>query len=162
MKTIMIVPCIRTWFYKDDGYYECQACGYRVPSPFLQDKDILSEQDYLMVTALIYTYCFLLTKVDEYGIFFHDIWSKIYNIRKKTEYKNQYKYCDINGECLFIPPDIDLTRVDKPNSTVYEPKLITSSNIDSVKGVISEIIATSTDVLFVSHLCCGIHSFSHQ
>lgn len=155
---------------KDDGYYECQACGYRVPSPFLQDKDILSDQDYLMVTALTYAYSFLLAEVDKYGVFFHDIWSKMYSIRGKTEYKNQYKYCDINGKCLFIPPDIDPTGVDRTSSIIYDPKLITSSNIDSVSGIFSEIIATSTDVLFgflfptslAESIALAINDYQHE
>lgn len=54
---------------KADGYYQCDFCNYKVPSPFLQDKEILSPEDYLTVTGLMYAYSVFLADVDTYDCF---------------------------------------------------------------------------------------------
>lgn len=133
---------------KSDGYYECPLCGYKVLSSSLQDKAILSNLDYLKVIALEYAYSIMLAQVDEYGIYFHDLWDKIYQIRIKSEYINKYDYCNGEGKCLFIPPEIDPTGVSYPNSTVGDPVLITNDNINWYNGIFNEIINTAMNTIY--------------
>lgn len=133
---------------KSDGYYECSLCHYKVPSPSLQDKSILDGLDYLKVIALEYAYGIMLAQEDDYGIYFHDLWDKIYQIRSKPEYINKYEYCDGDGKCMFIPPEIDPTGVPYPSSQLDDPVLVTSSNINKYNGVFHEITATAMDTIF--------------
>lgn len=133
---------------KSDGNYVCFLCNYSVPSPSLQDEDILSTNDYLKVVALEYAYAIMLAQVDEYGIFFHDWWDKIYEIRTKSEYTGQYSYCDKEKKCLYIPPEIDPTGVSQPMSKMQEPALITTQNINKYNDVISEITDFAIDTIF--------------
>ena len=111
---------------KADGYYHCDFCNYKVPSPFLQDKEILNQEDYLTVTGLMYAYFVFLADVDTYGIYFHDLWEKMHEIRSKAEYKGKYAYRGADQNCLFVPPEVDPTGVGMPTSALREPELVTS------------------------------------
>ena len=71
---------------KADGYYHC-----------------------LTVTGLMYAYSVFLADVDTYGIYFHDLWEKMHVIRSKAEYKGKYAYRGADQNCLFVPPEVDLT-----------------------------------------------------
>lgn len=133
---------------KEDGYYECQACGYRVPSPSLQDKIILSDNDYLKVIALEYAYAFMLAQEDEYGIYFHDWWDKIYKIRSKAEYTGKYGYSDGAEICLFIPPEVDPTGVEHPSSNIHEPVLVSEGNLIMYNGIFKEIVDAGVDAFY--------------
>lgn len=145
---------------KADGYYHCDFCNYKVPSPFLQDKEILSPDDYLTVTGLMYAYSVFLADVDTYGIYFHDLWEKMHDIRSKAEYKGKYAYRGADQNCLFVPPEVDPTGVGMTMSALREPELVTSENIDSLSGVFDEVIGAVADtimgVLFPQNLATQI------
>lgn len=132
---------------KADGYYHCDFCNYKVPSPFLEDKEILSPEDYLTITGLMYAYSVFLADVDTYGIYFHDLWEKMHEIRSKAEYKGKYAYRGADQNCLFVPPEIDPTGVKMTMSALREPELVTSENIDSLSGVFDEVIGAVADTI---------------
>lgn len=84
-------------------YYRCPICGYQVKAPYQQDKDILTEKDYMCIQAgyLLLTYFSDLTKR---GILYSN-----FNVIKtltlgmqliRLKYPNKYDYCDANGDCL--------------------------------------------------------------
>lgn len=132
---------------KENGHYRCALCNYDVQSPFLQDKDILSRDDYLLVTGLIYAYSIFLANISDYGIYFHDLWEKMYQIRSKEEYKGKYFYCDADNKCLFIPPEIDPTGVSIGMSEMKDPVLITSSNFGSWNGIFDALLDTAVEFI---------------
>ena len=119
---------------KADGYYHCDFCNYKVPSPFLEDKEILSPEDYLTITGLMYAYSVFLADVDTYGIYFHDLWEKMHDIRSKAEYKGKYAYRGADQNCLFVPPEVDPTGVGMTMSALWEPELVASSPHPSVSS----------------------------
>lgn len=49
----------------------------------------------------MYAYSVFLADVDTYGIYFHDLWEKMHEIRSKAEYKGKYAYRGADQE-LFI------------------------------------------------------------
>ena len=116
----------------------CIRDSYKVPSPFLEDKEILSPEDYLTITGLMYAYSVFLADVDTYGIYFHDLWEKMHDIRSKAEYKGKYAYRGADQNCLFVPPEVDPTGVGMTMSALREPELVTSENIDSLSGAFDE------------------------
>lgn len=114
---------------KADGYYHCDFCNYKVPSPFLQDKEILNQEDYLTVTGLMYAYFVFLADVDTYGIYFHDLWEKMHEIRSKAEYKGKYAYRGADQNCLFVPPEVDPTGVGMTTSALRSLSWLQASRI---------------------------------
>lgn len=89
----------------EDGgiYYVCQACGYKVKAPSMQDKDILSLEDNLRVKSgyIFQTYYSALLKE---GIVFSDLDTNevlafaMQQIR--ATYPAKYEFCDKDGICL--------------------------------------------------------------
>ena len=97
--------------FKNNGYYECEICGYNVKSPELQDKDVLSDDDYRFVLAFTQMFVHFSTLADDAddGILSKkqayleeaDRFRKsANNIRLKNEYKNAYDYKDASGNCI--------------------------------------------------------------
>ena len=113
----------------------------------LEDKEILSPEDYLTITGLMYAYSVFLADVDTYGIYFHDFWEKMHEIRSKAEYKGKYAYRGADQNCLFVPPEVDPTGVEMTMSALREPELVTSENIDSLSGVFDEVIGAVADTI---------------
>lgn len=84
-------------------YYKCPICGYKVKAPYQQDKEILTDKEYMCIQAgyLLLTYFCDLTKR---GV----MYSNLDVIRSLTfgmyviraPYKNKYEYCDGEGKCL--------------------------------------------------------------
>lgn len=130
-----------------NGYYKCSCCNYSVPSPFLQDKDILTPDDYLVVTGLTYAYSILLADIDTYGIYFHDLWDKIYRIRSNEMYNGKYSYCDANKNCLFVPPEVDPTGVEIGTSALQGPILIDNNNFDKWNGTFDPLFEAAADFI---------------
>lgn len=95
---------------QNDGYYNCNICGYTVKSPELQDKDVLSKDDYLCVYAAQVAY----TQIELYknqGLLnanglevAYENQSALYKmanaIRRKSEYINKYDFVGEDGKCV--------------------------------------------------------------
>lgn len=84
-------------------YYKCPICGYKVKAPYQQDKEILTDKEYMCIQAgyLLLTYFSDLTK--------KGIWYSNVNVIKsltlgmqliRLPYQNRYEYCDGDGRCL--------------------------------------------------------------
>ena len=84
-----------------DGFYICSKCGYKVKSPWLQDREVLSEEDYYIIKAcyLALPYYFKLEKelVSEERLKTNALLSKIDDIRSQDIYKYGYDYSDLSG-----------------------------------------------------------------
>lgn len=86
---------------QSDGYYVCSKCGYRIKSPALQDKDILSEEDYYTVVSC-YTAIPYYSKIDRedegnYSIKTTALRLIIDNIRCQSQYAQKYEYAGNDG-----------------------------------------------------------------
>ena len=86
---------------QSDGYYVCRNCGYRVKSPALQDKDILSDEDYYTVLSC-YASIPYYSKIDGeyegiYSIKATALRLIIDDIRSKSQYAQKYEYVGNDG-----------------------------------------------------------------
>lgn len=87
-----------------DGFYICSKCGCRVKSPELEDNEILSLADYLMVVSaeMLYVYYELALKshqIDNISTVQERIQYLINSIRQKSKYINKYSYFDCLSKC---------------------------------------------------------------
>lgn len=94
-------------FQEDDGYYVCSKCGYRVKSPAIQDKDILSKDDYLKMIATMHYFAhndLLAEKIPISAYFYNSEAQRckivMDTIRSKPEYAELYEYQGPNGKYL--------------------------------------------------------------
>ena len=100
---------------QNDGYYVCSKCGYRIKSPELEDKDVLSFDDYIKVVSCQMCYSYLETLFASGGD--EDstrdrqeiLYQMITEIRQQSEYNHKYSYCDSNGKC--VGPEITYNAV---------------------------------------------------
>ncbi|MBR4016258.1 MAG: Ig domain-containing protein, partial [Oscillospiraceae bacterium] len=86
---------------QDDGYYVCSTCGYRIKSPALQDKNILSDEDYYKVLSCYMSIPYY-SKIDgedegNYSIKATALRLIIDDIRSKSQYSQKYEYVGSNG-----------------------------------------------------------------
>ena len=84
---------------QSDGYYVCSKCGYRIKSPALQDKDILSQDDYLKMIALMHYYAHNVLLAQKYPLsaYFYNAAAQkceivIDTIRSQAQYSALYEY----------------------------------------------------------------------
>lgn len=117
----------------EDGYYKCMSCDYQVCSPFLQDGEILTEQDYLKMKVLAALYSVAMGD-DTYRNLLYSISCAMTDLRNKEEYKGKYEYRDINGDSLVIEPQGEYNSNRFP-VYIREPETITNLNINSYNGV---------------------------
>lgn len=113
------------WKDLGNGKLQCLACGREVLIPFMQDADILSDDDYLLVKGQ--TIGMAQACVTERGknVFQYTLWAMSRDIRAKDEYIGKYEYQDADGRCLGYESDLNL------NPTAYEPatnKLVQVTN----------------------------------
>lgn len=87
-----------------NGYYVCTRCGYTVKSPELEDKDILSSDDYLKIVSTMhyYTQCKLLAEKYPltsayYNMQAHNAELLIDTIRSQSKYASRYSYINSSG-----------------------------------------------------------------
>ena len=87
-----------------DAYYRCANCGYTIKSPSLQDKSVLSDEDYYKVRSAYLSLPYYIQL--EHGAELDDmiktnaLFEFIDDIRAKPEYDNCYEYSSVNGKCL--------------------------------------------------------------
>ena len=125
---------------QDDGYYVCSKCGYRVKSPALQDRDILSDEDYFRVLACYTAVPYYANIPEDYIAANFDyvsaILSTIESIRSKPEYAYRYEYV---GADSIYKKEYDIQ--GQPSSMFsMEYHEVTSSNLISHNGVVQSII----------------------
>ena len=101
-------------FQEDNGYYVCSKCGYRVKSPDIQDKDILSTDDYLKMIATMHylVHNELLSEKLPISAYFYNSEAQrckivMDTIRSKHEYAELYEYQGPNGK--YLADEIDKT-----------------------------------------------------
>ena len=90
-----------TMVLQSDGYYVCSKCGYRIKSPALQDKYILSEEDYYKVVSCLTAISYY-AKIDgedkgNYSIKATALRLLIDDIRCKSQYAQRYEYVGNDG-----------------------------------------------------------------
>jgi hypothetical protein len=97
---------------QNDGYYVCSECGYRVISPELQDKDILSAEDYFKVLGCIASRSYYeRIKMERSNLCIEGLNYIIDNIRSKDEYSSKYEYVGSDGKYPIIYPDAVLVEL---------------------------------------------------
>lgn len=103
------------WKHIGNGKLKCEVCGREVLIPYMQDDDILSDDDRLLVEGL--TLGMAQACITERGknVFQYTLWAMARDIRAKDEYLGKYEYQDANGYCLGYESDLQL------NPTSYEP-----------------------------------------
>ena len=113
----------------DDGYYVCTRCGYSVKSPALQDKEILSDEDYYKVLSCYMSipYYSKIDREDEgnYSIKATALRLIIDDIRSKSQYSQMYEYVGNDG--LY---EREYT-VGNENDSYYMPVTINYNVIDN-------------------------------
>lgn len=124
-----------------DGYYVCSRCGYRVKSPELEDKDVLSLDDYLQVVSaqLLYTHYEHIIRA-QYSDIADEVQVRINrlisSIRRKSEYLNKYSYSDSSGKCCG-PEIVD----DYPMWIGIEPlSFLDKLNYTGVFGLFNDLV----------------------
>ncbi len=121
-----------------DGYYECLSCGYKVPSPYLEDNEILSADDHLKIRALEALYSISVGD-DRYRNLLYTICCKMQEVRNSSEYIGRYAYQDAAGKCILIPPEGDYNN-NFFNSFIHDPATVTSMNIIKYNGVFEILV----------------------
>ena len=113
----------------DDGYYVCSKCGYRIKSPALQDKNILSDEDYYKVLScyMSISYYSKIDREDEgnYSIKATALRLIIDDIRSKSQYSQKYEYVGSDGVY-----EREYT-VGNENDSYYMPVTINYNVIDN-------------------------------
>ncbi|MDL2287440.1 RICIN domain-containing protein [Eubacteriales bacterium OttesenSCG-928-G02] len=85
----------------EDNCFRCNICSYEVPMPINEDKDILSQQDYLTVISCLQAAGHFMANPDgDLYINPDKLLKTVDDIRTKVEYKNQYSYRKSNGDCV--------------------------------------------------------------
>lgn len=120
-----------------DGYFSCLSCGYKVPSPFLQDEEILSPDDFFMLEALLALYYVTLGD-DRHNHLLNPICLKMQEIRNKSDYVGKYAYHDEENNCIHIPPEGEYNDA-YVMLVLHEPVVVTEFNINKYNGVFDEL-----------------------
>lgn len=120
-----------------DGYFSCLSCGHRVPSPFIQDSEILSDDDALMLEALLALYYVTLGDA-RHNHLLNPICLKMQEIRNKREYVGKYAYHDHDYKCILIPPE-GVYNDASVQFVLHEPVVVTEFNSSRYNGVFDEL-----------------------
>ena len=151
-----------------DGYYVCSKCGYRVKSPELEDKNILSTDDYLKVFSCLMFYAYLeiyrqkFPSVKDFALSQSTVMQLATEIRQKDIYKNIYSYSDGSGKCL--GPNIDYNHmfsfVEKRDLNIFnigDFNGLNNSINDLIIGIFCPAIAMTQNILdLITHQMNGI------
>ena len=127
-------------------YYVCSNCGHRIKAPDMQDREILSNEDYQFVLCcyLAYLYYKVLEDANEVMIIPTDmLLGKIDEIRSKQQYIGQYDYSDING----VYKVENVLNVPYPGKFNVKCVDVTSLNLFYYNGVLEELISFVTGLL---------------
>ena len=118
-----------TMVLQNDLYYVCSKCGYRIKSPALQDKNILSDEDYYKVLSCYMSipYYSKIDREDEgnYSIKATALRLIIDDIRSKSQYSQMYEYVGSDGVY-----EREYT-VGNENDSYYMPVTINYNVIDN-------------------------------
>ncbi len=152
----------------NDGYYVCTRCGYKVQSPELQDRQILSGEDYLKVFSCLMFYAYLevyrqkFPSVSDFELSQNTAMQLVTEIRQKNIYANRYSYSDGNGQCL--GPNIDYNHMfsfvelrDLNIFNIGNFNGLNNSINDLVIGIFCPSIAMTQNILdLITHQMNGI------
>ena len=125
---------------RSDGYYNCNICGYTVKSPELQDKDILSKEDYLKVVSLQLMYVHLEHLINESQLYSSyekeqiKITKLISTIRRQSIYNNLYQYSDSTHKC-YGPETMEYT-----DFILYSSKCTNTIKLDGVLDLFQDLV----------------------
>ncbi len=153
---------------QSDGYYVCTRCGYRVKSPELEDRQILSKDDYLKVFSCLMFYAYLevykqkFPSVSSFTLSQNTAMQLATEIRQKSTYTNMYSYSDSNGKCF--GPNIDynygFTFVESRDLNIFnigDFNGLNNSINDLVIGIFCPTIAMTQNILdLITHQMNGI------
>ena len=151
-----------------DGYYVCSRCGYRVKSPELEDRQILSNDDYLKVFSCLMFYAYLeiyrqkFPSVSDFVLSQNTALQLATEIRQKSNYTNRYLYSDGNGKC--VGPNIDynymFSFVESRDLNIFnigDFNGLNNSINDLVIGIFCPTIAMTQNILdLITHQMNGI------
>ena len=127
-----------TMLLNNEGVYRCQYCDLEVMTPFAQDKQVLTEEDYFSIKSLSEFMAFLnvnrVNNVSGYKntiIYEKLLLREIDKIRTKPEYNGKYDRVDLNGDCIIYTSDVS----DIPSNLYceYNVDYVNKSNIKRYK-----------------------------
>lgn len=95
--------------YIENGKLRCKICGYEVLTPEVQDKDILSKRDLILVNGLTEAMVQSLISERAKTIFQYALWAMSYDVREKEEYRGKYQCQTADGICYRYTYDLDLS-----------------------------------------------------
>ena len=129
----------------NEGNYVCKACGYKVKSPELQDKDILSTEDYRKIIAghSLFTY---FANLNEMGIYYSQfdvprmVLDAMKRVRAKSEYTSKYEYSNEDGVCQLPKIEYKASLGETYFEYDFTTATINSVNLQVYNGAIPEII----------------------
>lgn len=129
----------------ENGNYVCKACGYTVKSPELQDKDILSLEDYRKIVAghAIFAYFANLNEINIYYSQFdvpRMVWEAMGRVRAKSEYISKYEYSNAEGVCQLPAIEYKAGLGELYFEYDFTSDTINAANLEVYNGAIPEII----------------------
>lgn len=69
-------------------------------------------------------------------------------IRNKEQYIGKYEYCDKDGKCVLIEPEVENTGVPFDTNVLFDGEVITTANLNHYNGVFDPVIEAITDYLY--------------
>lgn len=119
-----------------NGYYICEDCGYKIPSPEMEDERIMTDEDYRdMLAIAVMCQHYSLLRIAKYGetspVSLNEklLINKIADIRRK--YNGRYSYSDIKGNCICEKYEIDNSEA----SVIIENRKVTTLGITFYNGI---------------------------
>lgn len=149
---------------QNDGSYKCWICNYKVKSPILQDKDILSQEDYLRVVSceqayIYYSYlaenqlCSITGLYAPYGLL-----KLIDDIRSSPEYAQKYDYQDGSGKYYRSMEDKYTTFIPEKGEGPL-PNYLTTLRVSATKITNANILLYNGVLEGIGEIALGLASF---
>ncbi len=161
-------------FNRIDGeYLLCEDCDFKVKSPIYQDKEILSEDDYLRVQSLYnefnkefidYTAKGDVSIADAKNFYNSSIFIvEIEKIRSKREYRSKYDYCDDNNNYYSeVLASVNLDNVYYYRNGSLSQKRHCQCNIETIDETnIYRYINQYKTIPFIGSVMIAIIGFNH-
>lgn len=129
----------------NNGYYRCLTCQYRIKSPVLQDKEVLTTEDYLKVISCLQASAnYMALKEDGIGKVYIEpgtLLKIIDEIRSQSKYNNKYQYQDNSGNCA---PEFHDFYDDSVMLELFIPSInchnVTSQNLLVENGLLEGVV----------------------
>lgn len=141
----------------NEGYYHCINCKYKIKSASIQDKDILSEDDYLLVQSFVNT---IITydynnshNIEGFNETYYEKIMLIAEVEKiRSKYTGQYDYSDANGNYICDVLNTELIK-KVPDTYIlnYSINTVDESNIYKYKYLYTDEI-TNYIIAFINFI----------